>query len=484
MTGRRTTGRPLPAAVVLLAVLASPAVPAVPAAARTAPATAAPADSLAAPAPTRWGVLPAPSDSTVAVFADRPRPGWEAALLVPYHVAGFPLRLVGWAGEAALSQLDELGVFDLPPAEYPGLPGPFGTVLMPTVSLESLEGFQYGVQATRPHLVGRDDLLHLVAHRSTRKARKLAGGALLHLGPGWELELGGGAEEIPAVRYYGLGWESDGGGLSYWRRGAAWGGLDLTRRLDDRHAVELRTYWSRVSAKESGYEVDRSLELVHAGAIPAGFPGRSSGWTVRLALRRDTTAEAARPQDGSFATAAVSWFTATDDPDLDYVAYHLDVERYLPLWHTKRTLALRGFFNRIGNQGASPVPFSRLVTFSTPDVLRGYRPLRYYGLGSLGATAEYRWPVWIARNRDGPGVDAYAFSDVGQVFMGTAEIAVEHLEPTGGLGLRLLGDEGRYVARFEVGFSDEEPIYRLQFSQTFQYGRRVLYRGKDPTRHR
>jgi hypothetical protein len=35
-----------------------------------------------------------------------------------------------------------------------------------------------------------------------------------------------------------------------------------------------------------------------------------------------------------------------------------------------------------------------------------------------------------------------------------------------------------------VGLSDEEPVYRLKFSQTFQHDRKVLLRGRDPTRYR
>jgi hypothetical protein len=464
-------------AFVLLMLLAS--------AAAAAPSADAPDTSGVRPAaPAGWGPLPAPSDSTTAVFADRPRPAWETVVMVPYWVLGIPFRIIDWAAGTTLVELDELGVFDAPPADYPGLPGPFGSVWLPSVSIESLEGVRLGVDLTRPRFLHDDGVLHMTYYKSSRQAQKLAAGASRPVGEGWELELGGGGEEIPLVRYYGLGWDSRKGDVSYYHRGATWGGFELARRLDRRHTLSLRTYYSRVVAKESRYEVDRSLGTIHGEELPPGYPGRSEGWTARLALQHDSTDEEARPNSGSFVTGAVSWFEGTGSDDLRFLTWHLSAERYVPLWYTGRTLALRGFFNRIGNEGGSGVPFTRLVTFSSPDELRGFQTLRFYGHGSLGASIEYRWPIWNSRNRDGPGLDAYVFSDIGQVFDHTADIALEHLQPAGGFGLRLLGDHGGFLGRVEVGLSDEEPVYRLKFSQTFQHDRKVLLRGRDPTRYR
>ena len=131
-----------------------------------------------------------------------------------------------------------------------------------------------------------------------------------------------------------------------------------------------------------------------------------------------------------------------------------------------------------------PVPFSRLVTFSRPDELRGFRDMRFYGIGSLGLSAEYRWPVWVRHRHGAMGLDGYLFGDTGQVFEREEEIALSNFEITGGFGFRLVGDEGGFMGLIELGFSDEETIVSLGFGQNFQHDRRGLLYGKDPTRKR
>ena len=178
----------------------------------------------------------------------------------------------------------------------------------------------------------------------------------------------------------------------------------------------------------------------------------------------------------------VSFFADSDGSGLKYLTYHVNVEKFFSLWHTDRTLALRGFFNRIDNAGTSEIPFTRLVTFQRPDELRGFSSLRFYGMGSVGFSAEYRWPVWVARGRDDLGVDAYLFSDIGQVYDKTSEISLNNFQVTGGVGLRLI-DSGRgFAARFELGFSEESAVVRLKFSQTFQYDPKGFLYGKNPTK--
>lgn len=451
------------------AVVAAPAV------------VSAPADTIAA---WRWGPAPAPSVTNTRIMRDRPSPDWEAALMGPYHILGLPFRALYLVGDGTINLLDGLGLFDLPPADYRGLPGPWGTYIMPSFAIESLEGTKVGLSVMRPEFLGPDNTFFVAGDISTRHAQKIGGGVLFGLGPVWDLQIGGGTEEIPAVRYYGMGHDSGYGEQSYYFRGAAWGGFELERSVGAGFGLVLRPYYSRVVAKESGYETQDSLEKVHADDIPYGFPGASAGWTFRFTLDRDTTEERARPESGEFTTAGVSPFFATDGSGLRYIKFHISTEHFVPLWHTKRTLAMRGFFNRIANMGSEPVPFTRLETFTKPDMLRGFQDMRYYGLGSVGFTFEYRWPIWNARNRNGPGVDAYLFTDTGQVFEKTSDISYHNLEMTGGCGLRILGNEGGFTARFELGLSDEEPIYRFKFSQTFQYRPKVLLHGKDPTRRR
>ncbi|MCB1184116.1 hypothetical protein KDM41_11835 [bacterium] len=460
----------------VLAALAGGAV----APARAAATAAAPVDTVRA---THWGPLPARTDSTSAVFREQPRPAWETAVLVPYWVVGIPFRIVYGIGDFTIKKMDAWGLFGRP-GDYPGLKGPFGTYIMPSLSINDLEGTALGVDVRRPDFLGAGNMLFLRADRSTRRAGAYAGGALFHLGDTWQLETGGGFESVNQAKYYGVGPYSSDADLSYYYRSTSWGGFDLNRDVGASARLGVRTYYSRVNVREPSYNTGESVGNVHAGDLPFGYPGQSSGWTLRLGLDRDNAEQTGRPRYGGYQSGGLSLFQATDSSEVSYLLWHGNIEKFIRLWHTDRTLAVRVFGNRISSLGEGAIPFSRLVTFQRPDELRGFTSLRFYGLGSVGVSVEYRWPVWVARGRDDLGVDAYLFSDSGQVFNHTAEISLDNWEFTGGVGLRLV-DAGRHLAaRFELGLSDEDLVVRLKFSQTFQYNPRGFLHGKNPTKIR
>jgi outer membrane protein assembly factor BamA len=444
-------------------------------------ATHSPSDSLGAFAGSLWGPVPARDDSVSVRLANHSRPGWETAVMVPYWIVGIPFRIVYFGLDQTIIGMDKLGLFG-PGGEYPGIKTPGGAYLMPIISIGDLEGWTFGLELTRPHFLGPNNMLFIRGSRSTRKADDLAGGTLFQLGKGWTVQVGGGIEEKNLTRYYGLGYDSYYGDLSYYFRRTTWGGFELEKDVGKKMALELRTYFSQVVAQEPEYNVDQSLGHVHAGDIPYGYPGQSNGWTWRLALFRDNADQRGRPRHGGFQSVGASLFQASDGSQLQYLTYHVNLEKFYPLWHTDRTLALRGFFNRISNTGPVEIPFTRLVTFQRPDELRGYGSLRFYDLGSVGFSIEYRWPVWVARGRNDLGVDAYLFSDIGQVFDKTDEISITNMRGTGGVGLRLVNSDRGFGARFELGFSDEQTVVRLKFSQNFQYDPKGILYGKNPTR--
>ncbi|MEN8007603.1 MAG: BamA/TamA family outer membrane protein [Candidatus Krumholzibacteriota bacterium] len=438
-------------------------------------------DSLDAGTESYWGPVPAHHDSVSALLVKRSRGAWETAVMVPYWVVGVPFRVVYLGIDQTVIGMDKLGLFGAA-AEHPGIKGPFDTYLMPVVSIGDVEGFTLGLDVTRFDFLGPGNMLFIQGSRSTRKADELSGGTLFHLGKSWTVQAGGGVEEKNLIRYYGLGPDSIYGDLSYYHRTTTWGGLEVEKNVGRKIGLELRSYFSQVEAVEPVYEIHRSLAKIHSGNIPFGYPGQSNGWTMRLALYRDNADQRGRPRSGGFQSLGVSLFEASDGSRLRYLTYHANLEKYLSLWHTDRTLALRAFVNRISNSGPVEIPFNRLVTFQRPDELRGFNSLRFYGMGSVGMSAEYRWPAWVARGRNDMGVDAYVFSDIGQVYDRTAEISMDHMKFTGGAGLRLVNSDRGFAARFEVGFSSEQTVVRLKFSQTFQYDPKGILYGKNPTK--
>ena len=95
---------------------------------------------------------------------------------------------------------------------------------------------------------------------------------------------------------------------------------------------------------------------------------------------------------------------------------------------------------------------------------------------------EYRWPIWVSRDRDDQGIDAYLFSDVGHVYDHAAEISTANTQFTWGGGVRLIDAARDLSARVELGFSQDGTVFILKFSQTFQYDRKGMLYGKNPTK--
>lgn len=435
----------------------------------------------AAAAEWHWGPAPARSDSTVAVFANRSRPAWETAVLVPYWVVGLPFRLAFLAGDQAVTGLDKLNLFEFK-AEYPGLPGPFGSYIVPALSGGELEGTALGFELVRPRFLHRQGLFNLQANRSTRHADEVSGGAFTPLGDDWLLQLGFGSEEVNLRRYHGLGGDSREEDLSYYWLQSQWLGLALERPLAGTAAVEFLAYFSRLANRESEYNVDRALAVVHAADLPPGYGGESNGATLRLSLNWDDTEQTGRPGAGAFRSLAVSLFEPTDGAPARHLVVHLASEDFFRLWHTDRTLAVRGFFNRAVPVGDAVLPFTRLVSTQRPDYMRGFAPNRFLGQATLGASVEYRWPVWRPRGRDDYGLDAYLFFDAGQAFTHVSELGWDELRTAAGWGLRYIDSNRKLAARAEVAVSNEEVLLRFRLGQTFQYDRKGLMYGRNPTK--
>lgn len=446
-------------------------------------------DSLACGEMTAWGPWPARSDSNTALLLNRPTPLWERIVLVPHWIVGVPFRLVHYTTENTLTAFDHLGWFDLAPIDAYGLRLPGNIYVTPSFAISGLEGFSRGIALQKPKLLGPSNLAYLKYTNSTHDATTLAGGAYFELDERLGVQIGGGLSELDRMRYYGLGPFSRKEDRSYFERDTKWGGVELDLELGRGFHSDLFVMFSQVAVGQVEIDpehVDAGLDLltVHADDVPAGFPGESNGWTARLGLMRDSTDQTGRPSRGSFHKLSLGWFRASDRTSLEYLHFHANAEHFFPLWWSDRTLALRGFYNRIANEGDGEVPLGRLATFSSPDELRGYRSMRFYGRGSVAVSAEYRWPVWVKHRRASTGVDAYLFCDAGQVFDEREQISPRYFQSTGGFGLRLIDGGGGFVGLFEVGFSEEETVVSLSLGQTFQHERRGLLYGKDPTRKR
>jgi hypothetical protein len=80
---------------------------------------------------------------------------------------------------------------------------------------------------------------------------------------------------------------------------------------------------------------------------------------------------------------------------------------------------------------------------------------------------------------EGVGLDAYLFSDIGQVFGDHDEISIDHVTTSFGLGFRLISTPS-FIGRIEYAQSEEERVLRVRADQIFQFHKGDLFSGRNP----
>jgi hypothetical protein len=421
-----------------------------------------------------WGEIPALSDSIAATFTTPGLPWWEASLTWSYRVVTFPVKLtVDGVGEgvSALDRgrvvgwvVEHLGPRDLP----------FGFRVNLTAG--GIPGFGGGVTFYHNALFGPGNRFELrgsaTAHGSDRVTLGMTRGGTR------EIEIGGGYRVEPGARYFGIGPGTAETRESFFTLQQTWIGISSLRRFGHGLGLEGSVLYSEVGARGPGEEDHPSLPEAFA-TPPPGYGRTSDGFTLGVSLIHEDGPVNGRPDRGGYRRVKISRFEGVGGENAAFWTYRAEAQQFLPLWFDKRALALRGFASWIDPRGKVPVPFQRLMTNDDPDLLRGYRDFRWRDRGMAVLSVEYRWPVWAVGNGDGVGVDAYLFTDLGQVFGRANDLSLDHLTRSYGAGLRL-GTTRDFLARFEVGWSEEETTVRFRADQVFQFSKGDLFHGRNP----
>jgi len=433
------------------------------------PSTASPADSAARGTASRD-----------TVFSDLPTPLWETVVLVPYYIIGIPFRILDFGIRKSAQGLADLGLFKPVDPVRRGLPGPVGTSWLPSFSIGDTRGTAIGINLFHDHFFGGDNRLQIKASTSTFRANRLSIGTEFGTWRPVFWQAGVGFDRNPGTRYYGIGPDSDPDDRSRYERTVQWAGANVgTRNVAD-YLIITRAVFTSIRADESQYDQGVPLAEIHAGDLPPGYGHASNGWNLGIYAERETTLETGRPGLGSRVGFGVDLFLASDRSRTRFWSLRAEAEKFFRLGHPRRTVAVRGFFTKLHNLRDQPLPFQRLVGNHRPDEFRGFGTYRFIDEGILGVNVEYRWPVWAVNEPDRLGIDSYLFTDVGQVFARYHQLALDRLAWSYGIGLRLIGGNRGFVARAEVGFSEERTIFRLKFSQDFQFAKKGLYHGKVP----
>jgi len=435
-----------------------------------------PADSLQ----THWGLMPAPSDSTMTTYEKPGTPAWQVALLVPYYVVGVPLMAIDEVFKWGLQGLDDLGLFAATSQVVAGIRDPLGNYWLPEASIGDAKGLSIGIIGQRPDFPLPGWRTKGSLSTSTKKATSWSLGTITNFKQGSWFELGGGARELAQANYYGTGVGTTEEDRSVYSRDIGWIGVGWHQELNHGLELTLNAHYSTAEARQSRYEREHDIEDVHAGDLPYGYDMMSSGLSPGLQLGYDNTRETGRPDWGHRFLVFAQYFASTDDQKSEFWTNGVTLEHFVNLGRPQRTLAMKAWWTRQWDVGDDPIPFTRQLRNRGPYQLRGYSSTRFVARGMTGMTAEYRWPVWMLNEPEKSGVDAYIFGDVGQPFDEFDELAIDNLFWSAGFGFRVVNRESGFSVRIELATGMEGLQARLTTDQIFQFLKAGFHGGSEP----
>ena len=434
-------------------------------------------DSLMARQPSYWGAFPAAEEAAPTPLRNRPAPVWEDIINAPYRAVRFPIRIAARGVGATSSFMKEHRVVYHISHVLSGKAGPVWRRVGITVG--GLSGTGANLTLAGPEHAGVEDRLRLGFQQTIRGTQRVTAGVRLPLGETRDLELAAGYRVLPNARYFGTGPQSTRDMESFYTQEDSWLGASFRRSAPGGVAADLSVHFSTAGSRapraaSTPFIADRFL-----GRLPPGYGRRSDGMTAGITLRRDNTAESGRPDRGVVQSARLARFEAVGGGRASFWSYRGEWAQFLPLFLSKRVLALRGYLSWLDPAGGDPVPFQRLATNEEGNVLRGYRDYRWRDRGLVDLSAEYRWPIWALRTVEGDGADAYLLFDWGQVFGEVTAISARRMASSYGFGIRAIRTHG-FTARVELARSREGSIFRLRADQVLGWGDRRLFRGVDP----
>ena len=435
-----------------------------------------------------WGAIPAPSAENTSTFTNPRRKLWEYPVNLPYWVAlAWPARALSEIGTEAIEVGEAIGAFaPEPPNLFPIQLG-FGYIPFPSFGWSEASGFGTTIPIIVPTSEPGRDWAQIKLGGSTRGKNKATLGFDLPLDGRQSLGLGAGYRTKGSAAFFGIGPNSSEDDESEYRWETAWAGLSYTYdAAPETHRVtgaKVFANWNSAHAFGNDDVDDVQLSEAFADRLPVGYRDRSQGVTAGLELRHDTTEELGRPLRGGVRRGKVAYFHDVGGDDADFTTYRAELQQFIPLWHTYRTLGLRGVTSFIDPQSDGAIPFQRMLSNDEQDAFRGYPDDRFRDRGILALNVEYRWPLWVMRSHDDLGVDGVLFFDWGQVFEDADDISMDSMTRSYGFGLRG-AIFGRFIGTLEVGFSEEGTQIRVSSDQLFQWMSASLFAGENPVPER
>jgi hypothetical protein len=423
-----------------------------------------------------WGIIPPFSDSTAGVASNRALPVWEAALYWPYRVIVFPFRLLGDGIGSGIEFVTEtpslVRLFSFRPTDF---------YVTPDVNAGASTGIGGGVILNHTSLFYPGNRLRLRVYTSTHNDQRVTFGLRFPLAQG-SLDVFAGFRDKSNTRYFGIGPDAVAEDESIYGQRLTWAGASYGRDLGSNVTVVGNVGVSRVATSEPNQDFAPSITDLFAARLPLGFGAATTGVSAGFTLYHDNSGITSRPRTGGIRRIVAAYFHGTSSDDTRYWTYRAELQQFVPLWFKSNVLALRALVTWIEPVGDRAVPFQRLMWNNDPDLLRGFKDYRWRDRGLFVATAEYRWPIWVAKHAEGTGLDSYLLTDVGQVFNQWDQLNGDNMTWSYGAGIRLVTSTS-FVFRLEYARATEGGMLRFSGSQVFQSVTR-LFGGRDPVPER
>lgn len=368
--------------------------------------------------------------------------GWEKALRGPFRVVFYPVRLLARGSQAMVTFGSQFMNYE--PRLIPWL----GVRASPVFGISGTSGPSAGVAIRgRSGLGARATLIGSWSTKDTRKIQFRAGITEPQVPAG--VEVYGAYDYRPNRRFYGLGNETTPEGKTiYLRRenigeGSVFVGKNPYRRI--RGVVSI----SDVNVGPGYRDAPRAQDVYDPGQVPFLTEGSrvfSYGAGGDLALLDDLE----QPSLGVHVRGETRRFDSIDRHDLHYVSWYAESRAYVPVFASRRVIALRYVYEGVDpRSGSDPIPFYRLPTSGDEARFAAFRSNRFLDRQLMLGHAEYRWIILPQYN-----IWAHVMGQLGSVAPEREAFTLRNAHRSIGGGLRArLG--AATTARLEIAAGDE-----------------------------
>ena len=162
---------------------------------------------------------------------------------------------------------------------------------------------------------------------------------------------------------------------------------------------------------------------------------------------------------GGLLRTEISDYRQTNGSGSGFQRVDAEAQRFIPLLHESRVIALRAATSTTFTGGGQDVPYFLMPALGGHQALRGYSSFRFRDRSSLLLTGEYRWSA-------GPLVDMALFADAGTVAPRLSAVSLGDLRGSYGIGVTVHTPSATFT-RIEIARSREGLGLLVSFGPSF-----------------